>query len=68
MSDDPSLGEAAYNAYCGKVEWKGGPKPLPFFTGLSDSMRNAWEAAANAAVDQYESRNIEEGKRAYRGR
>lgn len=52
---DPSLGETAYNAYCKHRAWRSyDGSQLPLYEDQDPSIRLGWEAAANAAVDQYE--------------
>ena len=46
-----SLGEAAFNAYRANVDGKTyDDKPIPAWAELSEHIRQAWEAAAKAAI------------------
>ena len=51
---DKSLGEIAYNAYCKDTGWKSlvSGAQLPTWQLLSEAIREAWEAAAHAVVEQ----------------
>lgn len=51
--DDKSLGQIAFEAYCESV---GGVtydnKPIPQWAELSERIKAAWEAGANAVKDE----------------
>jgi hypothetical protein len=51
---DKSLGEIAYNAYATDTGWKSlvSGAQLPVWQLLSEAIREAWEAAAHAVLEQ----------------
>jgi hypothetical protein len=67
LSKDPSLGEVAYNAYGESVGWVSSftQQRLPMFEDQDSRIKAAWEAAANAAVDRYETVQQYEGGAGY---
>ena len=53
MGDTKTLGQIAYEAYCGRVDWKSvrGDR-LPRWEAVTDPVRAAWERAAEAVAGE----------------
>lgn len=54
MNNLVRLAEAAYNAYCGTVDWKfqdGSGRTLPNWQDVDEVVRTGWIAAAGAILE-----------------
>ncbi len=51
----PDYGRIAYEAYCGKTDWKSlvSGAALPQWNALKPEIRDAWDVAAAAVVEAH---------------
>lgn len=58
MTNDKSLGQIAYEAYCGKTAWKSlaTGADLPQWADLKTEIKDSWGVAAEAVVVELEAR------------
>lgn len=54
--EEVNYGKIAYDAYCDRQNWKSiRGEPLPKFEAQREDIQGAWEAAARAVIEAYNS-------------